>query len=245
MNNREFSDKFDLLVGSFKTAFIPSTESGDLVFNEYEKSVFLTEAQRATIMAIYNGDFKDFSFEETEEARRYLANLVLQNSVNSFEGVHSVISDNCYTHTLPEDVMFLIYESVDWDPSELGCKPYKDIRVVPVTHDEFHKLRKNPFRGMTDNRVLRLDRGLPRLNDQYIELYSKYTIKLYKYRYIKKPNPIILEDLPEGLSIDNLSEETECELPSSLHIHILNNAVQAAIQSRIGTSNNQQQQQQQ
>lgn len=46
--------------------------------------------------------------------------------------------------------------------------------------------------------------------------------------YLKKPNPIILENLEE-VTICKESRITECELPESLHYEILKKAVQIAL----------------
>ena len=60
-----------------------------------------------------------------------------------------------------------------------------------------------------------------------VELISKVKVKGYKVTYLKKPAPIILEDIGE-LTIENLSTESECELNPNLHKHILEKAVMAA-----------------
>lgn len=55
---------------------------------------------------------------------------------------------------------------------------------------------------------------------------------VYRIRYVRRPKPIILEDLPDGLSIDGYSKETTCELNPILHMDILARAVQMALASR-------------
>lgn len=59
----------------------------------------------------------------------------------------------------------------------------------------------------------------------------------YVIRYIKRPNPIILTDLDDnyaGLTIMGKSTVTECELDSSLHIEILQRAVELAKAAYLG-----------
>ena len=58
---------------------------------------------------------------------------------------------------------------------------------------------------------------------------------IYKIRYVQRPTPIVLEDLPDGLSIDGVSSETECSLNPVLHQDILNKAVELALATRGGT----------
>ena len=65
-----------------------------------------------------------------------------------------------------------------------------------------------------------------------IELVSEYNVDKYLIRYIARPNPIILVNLPDGLSINGVSAETECELNPVIHRAILERAVRLAIASR-------------
>lgn len=64
----------------------------------------------------------------------------------------------------------------------------------------------------------------------------------YIIRYVRRPTPIILIDLPNNLSIDGVSKEQECELNPILHIDILNKAFELAIASRGGGTAQRQQQ---
>jgi hypothetical protein len=105
--------------------------------------------------------------------------------------------------------------------------------VVPVRQDEYHKLKKNPFRGANDRRALRLD-----LSEGNVEIVSKYTVTKYYLRYLKKLNPIILVNLPNDVSIDGRNKSQTCELHESLHQRILELAVRMALQSKGYTINN-------
>lgn len=65
--------------------------------------------------------------------------------------------------------------------------------------------------------------------------YGNVNKIVYKVRYVKRPKPIILvnlSDIAEGLSFEYAGEEitteTECELPESLHSEILQRAVELA-----------------
>ncbi len=55
----------------------------------------------------------------------------------------------------------------------------------------------------------------------------KYTI-----RYVQRPTPIVLRELPDGLSIDGVSKETPCSLNPILHTDILNKAFELAVSTR-------------
>ena len=88
-------------------------------------------------------------------------------------------------------------------------------------------MKNNPFRRPTKYKVIRLDPG-----DNLVELVSKYKIGTYLLRYLSRPNPIILEDLPNELTVNGENKERECELNPILHDTILTRAVQLALQSK-------------
>lgn len=70
----------------------------------------------------------------------------------------------------------------------------------------------------------------------YVELIGKVDKESLDYtiRYVRKPRPIILTDLDEGLSIQGISTETSCELDESLQYDVLQRAVELAKSSYLG-----------
>lgn len=64
----------------------------------------------------------------------------------------------------------------------------------------------------------------------HIELIGRFNRNALSYtiRYLKRPSPIILTDLEEGLSIQGISHKSRCELDESLHPVILKRAVELA-----------------
>ena len=75
----------------------------------------------------------------------------------------------------------------------------------------------NPFKGPSERRVLRIDNS-----SNIIELISKYNIKDYVIGYLKKPTPIIVDDLTQyDTTIEGLSAVTDCSLNPVLHRNIL------------------------
>ena len=221
MTNEEFSNEFDTLANSYSALGTLALE-----FDEYEKSVFLTKAQESIVISLYNGSLKGEAFEKTEELRRYLSNLVKTNNPTKVQ--REGLTNNSYLFSIPEDVWFITYESVISEDDKLGCAKGTIMEVVPVTQDELHKTRRNPFRTFNKRRVLRLD-----LEDNIVELLSDYDITKYIIRYLSKPDPIILLDLPDGLTINKESKETECKLNPALHRMILELAVDLALKSRV------------
>lgn len=214
----EFSNEFDSLINS---SSIPL-----LSFDEYEKSVFLTNAQEIVVKGLYNGTLTGVPFERTEEMRRYINDLIKIDTPNIIEGSNYLISKS-YLFEIPKDLLFIAYESVVFDDDTLDCNKGAIVEVVPITQDELHRTIDNPFRGPNNRRVLRIDVG-----NNCIELISKYKIGEYKISYISRPEPIILADLPDGLTINEKSKQINCKLNPAVHRVILEMAVSLALKSR-------------
>ena len=231
MTLEEFSDRFDVMVNSYSVKSI----AGDLTFDEYEKSVFLSKAQDDMIISLYNGKngYAD-SYESSEEIRRYLANLVVstyKTPITNSNDIPLGVGSTSKFFTLPEDVWFIVYESVNVDNGK--CGKNTTLRVYPVKHDEYQAIKDNPFRGANDRRALRLD-----LSEGNVEIVCKYNVTKYNIRYIKKVPPIILVDLTDGLSINEEMEMQGCVLHEALHERILDLAVRMALMSRGYNLNN-------
>lgn len=222
MTPLEFSSEFDILYNNVMSNQAPG-------LTEYEKSVFLTQAQEQIVLGIYKGTFDGDSFESTEAAKSYLSNLVVQKTYSKEEltfNFDSSISNKSVSALKMPDDWVILYEEVELkDNSVLCLKDGKWVPVVSSTLDEYNRIKNNPFRGPNKRQVLRLS-----IEDKY-ELISDYTINQYKIRYLKRPYPIILEDLYDA-SINGeytpLSDENACELHPSLHKSILNIAVSLA-----------------
>lgn len=220
----------DTLLNSyaFQARFGSTDNPGTVELDEYEKSQLLTKSQEDTVIDLYSGRNPiGASFEQTEELRRYLANLVKEAKLSPIETTAGIlgIDSKSKFFTLPEDLWFITYESVDITDGK--CEGHTSLEVIPVRQDEYHRIKKNPFRGANGRRALRLD-----LSDGVIEIVSKYAVSEYYLRYLRKIKPIILTDLGSENSIRGISSTTECELPESLHQMILERAVAAALQSR-------------
>ena len=227
----EFSNSFDTLLNSYALTsnFGEETSKQTITLDEYEKSVLLTKAQEEIVLSLYNSKNPyGEAFEGTEELRRYLSNLITEKSlkpITNNSGTPLGLESKSKFFTLPEDLWFITLESVVIDNSKCGAETI--MKVYPVKQDEYQAIRDNPFRGANDRRALRLD-----LSEGNVEIICKYMIAIYYIRYIKKVPPIILEDLPNDLTIEGKSEASNCILHEALHQKILDRAVLLALQSR-------------
>ena len=233
MTTEEFSNEFDILASSYRRfkALDHMEQLDSLDFNEYEKSVYLTKAQEDIVKELYTGKYTGESFESSEKLRRELEFLVEQHTYSTDNEENDnieMLSDGKYTHTvysLPDNLLYIVYEQVSWQ-TDNECLNSLLADVYPVTHDEYWRVRNNPFRGPSTKRVLRLDKG-----STEVELVSSNPIGEYIIRYLRKPDPIVVDVLPE-VSVDNVSVPQTCQLNESLHRDILERAVRMAISDK-------------
>ena len=218
----EFSLEFDLLYNNIMSNKAP-------VLCEYEKSLFLTQAQESIVLDIYSGKYGD-SFERTEETKSYLNILIKQKEYEGIDGTdeNSMKSegDKLDTRsvfiTLPEDLWFRTGETATIIDNSYKCHSdgLREVTVLPVTQDTFVRTKRSPFRGPNEKRILRLDS-----TNKQVELISNYEIHSYTIRYLSRPEPIILVQLPQGLTIGGKASPQTCLLNTAIHRAILSKAV--------------------
>jgi hypothetical protein len=242
MTTEEFSDAFDTLVNSAANVDNFGSIDSTLKFDEYEKSYFLTKAQEEVVRELYTGKNRfGESFEKTEELRRLLNDLIVTHKQPLSEENYNdlALTDKSYLVPILDDVMYIIYEAVRLKDDSLGCYSGIVINVQPITHDEYNKIKDNPFRGPTRYKALRLDTNDTKITGEdvqstnYVEIISKYSCDEYIVRYLRKLNPIILVDLEDSnVSIDGHTDKQDCELNSILHEYILERAVDMALRTK-------------
>lgn len=122
----------------------------------------------------------------------------------------------------------------------------KKFVVVPMHYKEYDRLMEKAYSQPLKKQAWRLFNNQTTGFDVFSEVipiqsvYDEVTETgshkklVYKVRYVRRPNPIVLVSLPDGLSVDGISEQTECELNPIVHIDILNRAVELAMTTRGG-----------
>ena len=208
--SEEWSVNFDILYNNISSNQAPG-------LTEYEKSVFLTQAQEAVILDLYKGTSGD-AFETTEEVTRYLSSLVKTYEFDNVSTTFNITAGNkpyVVDTSVVESLWFITYQSGSITIGENT----RDVIVVPSRQDSLFKDLNNPFKGPNKNKVLAIS------EEGYITLYSKYPISTFYIKYLKRPNPIVLDD--SEMPVNGI-EGFEVEIPESLHNQVLYKAVQLA-----------------
>lgn len=107
-------------------------------------------------------------------------------------------------------------------------------QIIPLSYFEYMRLMSKPFKQPFKRQAWRL---MTKGNGNKVEIIltsadlKKYNDKDYIIRYVRKPKPIILDDLSnygDNLSIDGVTEKSMCELNEALHDAIVQRAVELA-----------------
>ena len=226
MTNSELKNEFLIHYNAIASNSAPGLD-------DYEISVFLTQAQLELVKNYYNplgNKYKD-GFENSEKRRNDLKELlVAYASIDKIVSTLGIVPESQFFE-IPNNVFVIVQELAKVSTND--CFNGKYIDIYPKTHDEFNTNIKNPFKRPDQDHVWRLDYS-KMSNSKVVELISPYNIVEYKVRYIRYPMPIVLTDLGaafpgEGLSIDNVTVETPCELSEEIHREILDRAVELAL----------------
>lgn len=175
---------------------------------------------------------KRTSFEETQKRTEDLKELVKHvNLLPSTNAVDNITPTSRFV-ILPTDHWFIIQERVIQECDKCNETPlyiqttqignhvlnnpingmYAEVR--PIQHNEFDKVIKDPFKAPDYDKVLRL------MEDGRVELItsSVCTAKIYRLRYLKKPNRI------------SITTPTNCELSEHTHQEIVDEAIKIALE---------------
>lgn len=216
MTNKEFADEFDVLYNSITSNQAPG-------LNSYEKSVLLTKAQDDIIKSYFNFKLNKVHEGYDQNPRRQVdfSSITECASFTDFNISNYAFQDNAKSVSFSPNkpVLAIINERL----TVLRDSNKTVLTVVPIQTTEFDRLSIKPYARPYKNQAWRLI-----TSDNNFDLIPGPSdiIQSYDVRYIRKPRPIILEELPSGYSIEGEYTELQCELPEILHLEILQRAVE-------------------
>ena len=243
MTTQEFSNAFDTLLNSYasKAQFGDQASSQEIVLDEYEKSIFLTQAQDIIVKQYFERTNANLGFDESERRQVDFSNLITVASTSTRES-SAGFNDHSWIFNMPSKIL---NERLVLTKSNSVTKTFV---VVPINYHEFDRQMSKPFAQPLKKQAWRLleDDSNSQTTDvtkaEIVPTDVAYKLvstgvysATYKVRFIRRPRPIVLVPLSEaGISIDGISEVSECELNPILHMDILNKAVELAFTTRGG-----------
>lgn len=220
MSVEEMDNMFDVLYNNITSNQAPG-------LNAYEKSVFLTKGQDEILKNYFNpkskGNTTQDGFDGSVKRQVDFSMLTsVETKSSGFENPLFDTRENTKSVDLPSKLMFAINEVVEVTRNN---KPVI-LQVIPIKFDEYSRLMCKPYKRPLKYQAWRLTNNNAS-NKADIVIGPSDTLTKYTIRYVRRPNPIIVSDL-DGLTIENKSTATECELDPILHEEILQRAVELA-----------------
>nr|DAJ98364.1 MAG TPA: hypothetical protein [Crassvirales sp.] len=220
MSVEEMDNVFDVLYNNITSNQAPG-------LNAYEKSVFLTKGQDEILKNYFNPKSKGNTTQDgfDENAKRQVDFSMLTSVETKSSGFEDPLFDtreNTKSVGLPSKLMFAINEVVEVTRNNKQVI----LQVIPIKFNEYSRLMCKPYKRPLKYQAWRLTNNNTS-NKADIIIGPSDTLTKYTIRYVRRPNPIIVSDL-DGLTIENKSTATECELDPILHEEILQRAVELA-----------------
>lgn len=201
----------------------------------FEISSYLTVGQEQLVKMYYD-ILRDpsSSFEKHEKARRVLSELVKDEKITSQVSSTRGLVGESKLYEVSNEVMYIVAETVTISSTDSVLNG-KIIPVHPITHDEFMVSYRNPFRKPNNNKAWRVD--ISKQNSKTtVEIVSFANLSRYNIRYVKYPDPIIVDNLqtaPDvgglGLTIQGKTAKATCQLAELAHREVINLAVENAV----------------
>ena len=223
MTLQEFNTNFDLLYNNIASNQAPGLD-------EYEKSVFLTNAQLELVKNYFNpkGNKYQEGFDQSPKRQLDFSTITDLKVYNITDALPNVVKFNEDSIVFPYDdnFLFIIQELATVIDSVTGAN--KNVNIRSITNVEYMMAMNKPYKYPFKHEGWRI---IHTTDDRKLELLLSYGDRLrsYKIRYIKRPTPIILTDLSSlGLTIDGISTPTDCILDEAMHAEIVQRAVELA-----------------
>jgi hypothetical protein len=221
MNNSEFSWRFDVAYNNITSNQAPG-------LNEAEKSNFLTQAEYEIVKNRFSANSAGNTLKEgfDDSAKRQADfSTLMKVATCSAATASAKIDDRSSVYSYPTDIFIVINETIKTTAGKI-------LQVIPLRFDEYTRLMSKPFKRPLKYQAWRLLNsgtvsGASATKVAEIITNLGDTVGTYSVRYIRKPKPIILENL-DGLTIEGIGTATECELDPILHEDILQRAVELA-----------------
>jgi len=208
----------------FKLGMDKATALNSPSFLPEEIDVFLNNAiEKFVSQRMYGTNPKQEGFEETQKRWDDLITLVAQDNISTFSS-SPFIKPGGQTAALPSDYWHTIEEEASIDYQDCNNQTVTvRVPVVPITHERYNKIIRDPFHQPNNNKVLRLGIG----GSPELIIGTGTVLNSYFLRYIKKPQAVrygsayaILPAAPADINSD---------LPEHTHKEIVAYAVQEAL----------------
>lgn len=241
MTVSEFSNEFDVRFNNIDSNLSYSV-------SEYEKSLYLTRAQLEIVKNYFNPKGNKYQDGIDSSPKREIdLSCVISNVEFTAPAMYALSTSysglvELYV-SLDQQIIGILNDSF-WYNGVTDDFQYKT-SVAPITYEQYQVILSKPYRNppkRTSWRVMDTGEGaisdisglFPGIRIIPSSAFDESKDFIYKVRFIKYPDPILLVDLSNGLTIDGVDTAQTSMLPSEIHQEILARAIELCKADYIG-----------
>ena len=213
MNIASMHQEFKILTDKIDSLNFPELipEEIDVILN--------IAIERFVNQRAYGNNPRREGLEETQKRFDDLLTLITGTTITTF-GTNPLLKPNEYSVALPSDHWHTINEEASINYIDCnGITQTKRIPVIPITHDRYNKIIRDPFNKPNSDKIIRLGLG-----GNITLITGQVTLNAYYLRYIRKPIQV-----QYGSVYPNPISDINCDLPESTHKEIVNHARSIAL----------------
>jgi len=218
----EWSAEFDIMWNNIMSNQAPG-------LSEYEKSVFLTDAQEQIVLEKLSPktNIKGEGFDDSLIRQKDFESLIVVGAMTTYTPDSAKQLD-------ARGAKYFKYDPASPKPlivlnemcNETVGTIIKEYVVMPISYAEYMRLMSKPYKYPPKGIAWRLKME-ENSSTPTVELIGRFNgTPTYKIRYVKRPAPIVLANITP--SIEGVSTAQPCALPEHLHQEILRRAVNLA-----------------
>lgn len=237
MTTAEFSRQFDVRFNNIDSNLAHG-------ITEYEKSIYLTQAQLEIVKNYFNpkGNKYQEGFGDSPKRDIDFSNIIDVKAIGTGTGATAgtgALSTQAFgikalQLKIVDNVMMILNERFSFNGTGNPSLYLYDTTVVPIDYKQYQTILGKAYKDPPLRQTWRFIRsGEVSTGNINVELIVKSNFDpalayIYYVRYLKRPTPIILETLMNGLTIHGVSALTECALSPEIHEEILGRAIEIA-----------------
>ena len=174
MTNQEFSDTFTTMLNSYNTqpAFGEQASKREIVLDEYEKSILLTQAQDLVVKSYFDGTLnpQGQGFDDSTRRQVDFSSLITVTDLTPFTGNNGTAThfdDRGILFEVPSSVLYVLNEKLIVsttvyapEAERLEIK-HQSFVIVPINFKEYDREMSKPYAQPLKKQAWRLfqDRG--------------------------------------------------------------------------------------
>jgi hypothetical protein len=246
MTTDEFSRQFDVRFNNIDSNLAHGV-------TEYEKSLYLTQAQLEIVKNYFNpkGNKYQEGFDGSPKRDVDFSNIIKVKALGTgtYAGNAGTYSAQAFgvkalQLKIDDDVMMILNERFSFNGAGNPSVYTYDTTVVPIEYKQYQTILGKAYKDPPIRQTWRFIRsGEVATGNINVELIVKSNFNpslhyIYYVRYLQRPTPIILEDLG-SLTIQGEHEPMTCQLSPEIHEEVLGRAIELCKADYIGDLNSQ------